>query len=160
MMAFTLEQQVNASVEDVFAAASDLPNAPHRIRGITKMEVLTEGPIGVGTRFRETRIMFKREATEEMEITSFDPPAGYTMECRSHGSHYVTRWSFHPEAGGTRIRMVFEARPLTFMAKVMGFIFKPLMKACMKETAKDLEDLKTSVEVERTAAGEDGRGDS
>ena len=58
MAQFTLKKHIEAPPERVFEVVTDLRGAPERIRGITKMEVLTEGPIGGGTRYRETRIMF------------------------------------------------------------------------------------------------------
>jgi len=38
-----------------FAYATDLRNAPGRIKAITKLDVLTDGEVRLGTRFRETR---------------------------------------------------------------------------------------------------------
>ncbi len=42
--------------------------------------------------------------------------------------------------------MIFEATPLTFFVKVMGIVMRPMMKTCMKEIGKDLDDLKASCE--------------
>ena len=72
------ERFVTRPVEDVFAVFTDLHRAAERIRGIERLEVLTDGPVGKGTRFRETRIMFRREATEEHRVRrpiSPKPPA-------------------------------------------------------------------------------------
>ena len=70
MTTFTVKKHVNAPPELVFAKASDFANAPSFIGAIKKVEILTPGPIQAGTRFKETRVMFKREATEEMEVTA------------------------------------------------------------------------------------------
>jgi len=145
-MQFTLSEHIDAAPAQVFERATDLRKAANVIGGITKVEVLTDGPIRQGTRFRETRIMFKREATEEMEIARFEPPHDYSLLCESHGCRYVTDFHITPDGGGSKIEMVFNAEPLTTMAKVMGFVMKPLLKSCMKETAKDLQDLKRAVE--------------
>jgi hypothetical protein len=117
MLSFTLEKEVDAAPSAVFAVATDLRRVPDFIRAITRLEVLTDGPIQKGTRFRETRVVFKREATEEMEVTAFDPPRGYTLGCESHGCRYRTDFRFEPAAGGTRVTMTFAAEPLTFFAK-------------------------------------------
>ena len=69
MAGFVMTRHVSAPQAMVFEYVTDLRRAPERISGITKMEVLTEGPIRAGTRFKETRMMFKRECTEEMEMT-------------------------------------------------------------------------------------------
>lgn len=151
MTAFTITKQIDAAPETVFEYATDLRRAPERINGIVKMEVLTEGPIRLGTRFRETRIMFKREATEEMEITAFDPPTGYALGCESHGCRYRTEFRLRPTDAGTEMQMEFDAHPLTLPAKVLGFLFKPMLKACIKETEKDLDDLAAAIEADMGA---------
>ncbi len=65
MAKFKLTTRVKAPAEKVFALFSDFSNVAGRIAGITKVEVLTAGPIGVGTRFRETRMMFMKKVAEE-----------------------------------------------------------------------------------------------
>ena len=110
------------------------------------MEMLTDGPVGLGTRFRETRVMFKREATEEMEVTAFDAPHSYSLGCENHGCRYRTEFRFAPNGSGTDLEMTFGAEPLTKTAKVMSFLMKPMMKTMMKHCSKDLEDLKAAVE--------------
>ncbi len=147
MAGFKYETRIEAPPEDVFRAASDVRGWPEAISGITGVEVLTEGPIGLGTRFRETRVMFGRPATEEMEFLAFDPPRSYLVGCDSHGCRYRSLFSFEAEEGGTRVEMEFEAVPLTFMAKIMSFIMKPMMKSMHKIMRQDLEDLKAAIEA-------------
>ena len=123
------------------ATATDFQNGPDFIKGIIKVEMLTEGPVGLGTRFRETRVMFKREATEEMEITQFDPSSGYVLSCDSCGSHYDSTFKFVSKDGGTLMSMTMAITPLTFMAKVMGLVMAPMMKKVCTEILRDFEDL-------------------
>jgi hypothetical protein len=147
MFGITLTRHVAAPPEKVFAVASDFRNAAGRLRGITKMELLTDGPVGVGTRFRETRVMFGREATETMTVTAFDPPRGYALGAESCGCRYHIEFRFTPKDGGTDLEMRFEGRPLTLVAKVLGFLMGPMIsKNCAKESEKDLDDLKAAAE--------------
>ena len=152
MVAFTIEQHIDAPVEKVFELAADFPNAAERIAAIVGIEMLTDGPVGVGTRFAETRMVFKRKATEEMEVTAFDPPRGFALGCESCGAGYHTEFRFTPDGSGTDVRVVFQVQPLTFLAKAMSFVMRPMMKMCMKETAKDLENLKTCLEEREESA--------
>ena len=46
---------IEAPVEKVFALFTDFAKLDQRIDGIKKLELLTSGPIGKGTQFRETR---------------------------------------------------------------------------------------------------------
>ena len=101
----TASKRVSAPLESVWNVMADLENAADRIQAIVKLEVLTDGPVGLGTRFRETRIMFKKEATEEMEITAWDPPNSYTTEADGCGCHYTTVFTCERDGDGTKVTM-------------------------------------------------------
>jgi carbon monoxide dehydrogenase subunit G len=151
MFGFTVDRHVAAPPDVVFARASDFRRAPETIAAIVKMEMLTDGPVRVGTRFRETRVLFGRAATEEMTVTALEPPKRYTLAAESHGSRYHTELSFAPDGQGTRVTMTFAATPVTFMARVMSVLMRPMMKSMVKMCAKDLDDLKAAIESDRNA---------
>lgn len=146
MPKFTQAMHIAAAPGRVFEQLSDFQGAPGRVRGIKKIEMLTNGPVGVGTRFRETRVMFGKEATETMEVASFDPPNGYTLGCESCGCRYRSEFRLTPRGGGTDVEMTFEAVPLTFLAKIMGVLMRPMLSMCKKQIFQDLQDIKDSIE--------------
>jgi hypothetical protein len=138
---------IAAGKEEVFAVFADLESAQERIEDIIQIEMLTEGPMALGTRWRETRKVFGKEATEEMEITVFDVPNKYAAEAESHGSQYFSEYVFEQEGEETRVTMTFRAKPLTFFAKIMAFITGPMIKkTLLKCIAKDLNELKQHIE--------------
>jgi uncharacterized protein YndB with AHSA1/START domain len=147
MPGVTLTQQINAPVEKVFQLATDLDGWAGRIKGITKVERLTDGPVGVGTRFRETRVMFGRSATEEMEFTAFEPNRRYVLEAESCGCRYRHEFRFERVGSATRVTTEFGAVPLTFMArlmsKLMGWMMGSAVRKCVQQ---DLDDLKSAAE--------------
>jgi len=145
----TMSKQIDAPVETVFDLCSDLRNAAERIRGIVRLEVLTDGPIRVGTRFRETRIMMRKECTEEMEIVEFTPPRSYTVACESCGCAYRTQFRFVPDGRGTRVDFDWSWQPLTFFAKLMMPLGKLMMGTMKKCIDNDLEDMKKAAEQAR-----------
>ena len=142
----TTRERIAAPPERVFAAASDFANTPQFIAGILKSEVLTPGPLAVGTRFRETRKMFGMEASEEMTVAELEPPRRYVLVAESHGSRYRSELRFEPLGAGTEVVMTFRGEPLTVSAKVMSVLMKPMMKSMAKMIAQDLADLKRSLE--------------
>jgi hypothetical protein len=144
-----VQRVLSGPPERAFGLAIDLRGAPQRIRAIKRLEVLTEGPVREGTRFRETRVMFGKEATEEMEVVALDPPRAYELLAESHGSRYRTRLSFEPAAGGTRVSARFEAQPLTFVARaLMAVLARPMLKACAKALHADLADIERALHEE------------
>jgi carbon monoxide dehydrogenase subunit G len=152
MPTFTVTQTVQAPVADVFAVFADVENAASRITEILRIEKLTPGPVGVGSRFKETRVMFKREATETFEVTAFEPGDNYELTATSCGAEFCTRFTFTPDGNGTRVDVTVQTRALSLYAKLftpMAFLMKGMMRKCL---IRDLEQLRTAVETKRTAA--------
>jgi hypothetical protein len=146
MASIQLSKAIAADPARVFALASDLPNAPKFIPGIKRMEMLTSGPVGKGTKFRETRIMFGKEATETMEMIEFEPGKSYSIGCESCGVRYLTRMDFKPEGAWTRVEMHTSITPVSLMAKLMSPL-SVVMKGMMRKALDgDLESLKKAAE--------------
>ncbi len=57
-----------------------------------------------------------------------------------------------PDGQGTRMTMTFQGTPVTFMARVMSVLMRPMMKSVMKMCAKDLDDIKAATERDYGAA--------
>jgi carbon monoxide dehydrogenase subunit G len=133
-------------VEEVFALAADLGNAPGRIKGIKQVEFLTAGPVGVGTRFRETRVMFGKEASEVMEFVTFEPNRGYALAAESCGARYLTTFRFEPDGAGTMVTVDFEAKPVSFFARLLSPLSRLMSGMVRKCLQQDLDDLKSAAE--------------
>lgn len=152
MAGISVRREIEAPVERVFGLASDFENAARTITAIQRIEMLTPGPVRIGTRFKETRRMFGREASEEMEVVAFEPPNRYVLLAKSHGCRYDSELTFTPSGSGTEVEMRFEATPLSFMAKVMSVVMSPMMRKALVECVKkDLDDLKAAAEVTPSA---------
>ncbi len=150
-MGLSVTRTIAAPPDKVFAALSDFEHAAETIRGITKIEMLTDGPVGLGTRFRESRIMFNREATEEMEVTAWNQGRSYTLGCESCGARYASSFIVEPTSGGSRVTMKMEVKPLTLMAKLMsplGSLMSGSIKRCVEH---DIDDVKAKLEQGQTA---------
>lgn len=147
-MRLVLEELIAAPRTTVFAVFTDLERAPERIDGITGLEVLGGGAVGAGTRFRETRTMFGKEAVEEMEITSFEAPLRYTVEGESCGARFLTEYRFVEDGPGTRVTMTMTTRNETLFAKVLGPLMGLMMGRAMKRAmAKDHASLGRAAEA-------------
>jgi len=125
-MAVTIETFIAAPRERVFALFTDLEGAASRLSGVRSIEILTEGPIGPGTRWRETRLMFGQPSIQEMQVVSADPPNGFVVAAQNISASFETRFSFHDHGGGTKVVCSFNAEPRNPMMKIFlpftGFI--------------------------------------
>ena len=139
--------QIAAPPDRVFALMSDFPNAAGRVTAIKKMEMLTTGPVGLGTKFKETRVMMGKEATETMEVVEFDPPRSYTLAAYSCGSDYRSTMRCEPDGAGTKVTFDFKSTPRTFFARLCSPLMMLLMGGMLKKcVVRDLEDLRRVAE--------------
>ena len=145
-MKIIVEESINAPINKVFEAFSDVSNIENRISGIKKVEILSKTKSGLGTKWRETREFFGKEATEDMEITLFESPSRYEIDAASHGSKYHSDITFAEENGETIVRQIFSATPVSILAKLMtpiAFIFRGSTKKALQA---DFQDLKKCLE--------------
>lgn len=149
-MEMRVVKQVNAPVETTFSVFSDVTKAQERVPGITNIEILSDVTQGVGTRWRETRIMMGQEATEEMEISDFQPNQSYDVVAQSRGIKYHTRYTFTPQQEGTRVEMIFSGTPTTLVTKVISVFSFLFAGTTQKALEADMDALKSVAEEQAT----------
>ena len=145
-MQISTHVHIQAPADDIFRRILAVETWPDYIRDIKKIEVLTPGPVGLGTRFRETRLMFGQDATEDMEIAEIDPPKYILLTAESHGTRYRAEHILTPDSGGTRVELIFGGQPVSLGAKLMSWLSWLLSNSIKTALAKDLQDLKAACE--------------
>ncbi|MGW4685127.1 SRPBCC family protein [Streptomyces sp. NPDC004244] len=157
-----VEREMAAPVERVWQALTDLESMPYVVSGVDAVEVLTPGPFRVGTRWRETRRMFGKQAVEEMYVTVCDAPERYVAEADNSGVHYASEFRLDGRSPGrTVVRMTFSAAPAA-SGKRPGLFMRLLnrlgARAVAKAVTKDLADVAAWVEQDAGPAPGAGRG--
>ena len=147
-MKVSVDTMINGSKESVWKVISDIKGSEATIEGIEKIEVLEEPDQGlVGLKWRETRTMFGKAATEVMWITDAVENESYQTRAESHGAIYISRLDIAPADSGRRLSMELDGTPVKLGTKIIagltGFMFKG---ATAKALRKDLEDIKKAVE--------------
>jgi hypothetical protein len=148
-----VEREVSAPADAVWAIATDPDRWVEVVEGIDKVERLDGSTdFAVGFRWRETRTMFGKEATEEMEITALEPGRRYDTVAESHGSRYRSAVIVDDlGAGRSRLAMTFSAEPLSTMTKLLAVPMGWMMtKSVRKALEKDLADIATAAEASAT----------
>ena len=148
-MKMSLSTDIVASPQDVWKTIADIEGSADTIRAIEMIEVLepATGPSITGLKWRETRTMFGKEATEVMWITEAIEPSHYVTRAESHGSIYETRLSIDTTEDGCVLTMSFEGTPQTFGAKVMWALTGWMAKGAMRKAlTADLADIKSAAE--------------
>lgn len=141
---------VAADISTVFESFRDLRFAAKYIRDISNLEILDGGPakMVVGSRWRETRVLLGREASEVMWVTEMSQPTSYSVAAVSHGTEYLSQYIFSILAPDrTRVVVLFTGRPYTLLARVVGVLGIFAARTIRKLTTADLEDLARAVEA-------------
>lgn len=103
MLRITGEIVIDRPVGEVFDFVADERTEPLYNRALLQSEKVTDGPIGVGTRFAAIHAPARRPVEMTIEVTEYDRP-------RTLGSHTTMSWAdvrgaLTFEASGTRTRM-------------------------------------------------------
>lgn len=147
-MNVSVDIEISSSKEKVWLAITDIENCPNFISSIVDLEIL-EKPSDrfVGLMWKETRLMFGKEASETMWITDAVENEYYCTRAESHGSVYITKISLSENRNITTLTMSFSAQAQTTFVKIVSAIMSIFIKGSMvKELKKDLEDIKRYVE--------------
>ncbi len=141
--------QIAAPVNDVFKAISDVESFVDRSNAITRVEFLSDKRSGVGTKFRETRVMGKKEATAVLEIIECVENERIRFVSDEGGTVWDTVFRVSPSQTGTRLDLEMDAKPHKLLAKIVT----PLMIGMIgKFVKKDIEELKDWCEQSTSAS--------
>jgi uncharacterized protein YndB with AHSA1/START domain len=143
MAGFNLSEWISRSPKEVFDFITSSDNAPKVVQSVKSMVKLTEGPVRLGTRYRETRLMDGKEQHAELEVTSYEPNQKYAMKNVTEGIETVYRYTFHPEANGTRVHLACEVKSSGWKKLMLPMVVSILKK----EDGDHLQKLKNALEV-------------
>lgn len=149
MAEITVSHDIAADPATVWAIVADIDNWAETIEAIETIERLDDGGgFGLGTKWRETRIMFGKSATEVMEVTEYEDGVRYATFAESHGSKYHSELRVDPTDGGSRLTMGFRGEPQSTGAKIASAtVGRLFMGATRKALAKDLADIAAAAEA-------------
>jgi hypothetical protein len=137
---------IDAPVPRVFDLATDFAGSDRTISAITRVEMLTEGPVRIGTRFRETRAMFGREHSEVLEVTDLQTGHSVTLRSDFGGVAFASTFTFEPCEGGTLVTLEVVGKPLTLLARLTAPLAELMKSRIAALLEQDLEDLRVAAE--------------
>ena len=150
-MSVSVSVDIAAAVEDVWSVITDFDNCAERLSAIISAEVLERPEVGlIGLKWKETRVMFGKEASETMWITHAEDNRFYQTRAESHGAVYISRLSTEPIETGCKLTMSFEGQPQSLGSKILSALMMPFFKGSLAKTLKqDLEEIKVFTEKPR-----------
>ena len=137
---------IDAPVDVVFKAVSEVGNLPNTVPDIVKVEFLSDVKSGVGTRFRETRLMNGKESMTELEVTEFIDNEHVRMVADSHGTVWDSVFAVKATGGQTELVLTMDAKAHKLLPKLMNPLVKGLIK---KGLEKHMDAVKAYCEGSR-----------
>lgn len=142
MTSFEMSEWIKRPPQEVFDFLSNPPNAAEYIENIKEGHKVSDGPVGVGTVFSETRVVNNREASAELVVTAYDPPRTFGISNETMGVEIVYTYTLDPEKGGTRVTWVCDLE-----ASGLKRMMLPMVAGIMKKEDGDhLQNVKQVLE--------------
>lgn len=136
-------RMIAAPADQVFDVVAHLEKFSEVNPNITAIEFLSESKTGVGTRFRETRRMGKREATTTLEVTEYMPPRMVRIVSDEGGTIWDTVFTVDDQSEGSTLTMRMDIKPYRFVARLMTPIAKRMVA---KAIDHDMDAIKSHCE--------------
>lgn len=138
----TLKVEFSNPPEQVFDAFTNLREHGERYSGILSLCVLTDGPIGRGTRFRETRKVMGTKSEIEFIVSEFRQASLYEIVSENSPLTYKTTYTFVGRNGGTEVISEFTVAARRGWDAVATPILQALAWLMRPTLFQDLSDLK------------------
>ncbi|MGW5571663.1 SRPBCC family protein [Nocardia thailandica] len=148
-MELTVTREIAAPVARVWSVITDLDAAAATLSGVIAVERIAGDGYEVGTAWRETRVVFGRQTTEEMVVAEVEAPRRTVVRSEARGARYATEFLL-TEAGPERSRLTVtfsgeQTRGL--VARVLEFVLGPMGRAVSRRMlAQDLADVAAAAE--------------
>lgn len=144
MARITHERTINAPLELVFQAIGSAEEFAKVIPDVVKIEFLSNVHSGVGTKFRETRIMKGKEAATELEVTEYVENERIRLVSDTFGTIWDSVFTVSHEGDATKLTLTMDAEPQSLTAKLS----LPMMKGMIsKALEQDMDTVKMHCEA-------------
>ncbi|MEU4239145.1 SRPBCC family protein [Actinoplanes sp. NPDC026619] len=148
MSTVAVTRLIEAPVASVWQVFTDLGRRCDWLSAVLRIEVLTDGPFGAGTAWRETRRMADGgEVTEEFHVSSCEIPDRFVVTSPGIGADYKMTYSFVPvvagrHRGGTMVTVVQDGGATAPAGRFLALIFGGLAAETAEGALRrDLNDL-------------------
>ncbi len=128
--------QINAPIDIVFGALTNVQNNPRWIKSVVKVELVDLPPVCEGFRFRETGGFMWVNITDEKQVTIFDPPYafGFHGQFLDNSTHYALK----AIDDKTEVIVTLQGTPPRGTPRLLQ---QQVLRQAVKHMTKDLEQL-------------------
>lgn len=130
MHRWVVTRRIQAPAAQVFATVADIAQFKRAIPHIVEVEYLSAARSGVGTRFRETRLMKGKRITTELEVTEWIANDHVRLVADTHGTVWDSLFAVSREQDATILTRTMNASSVKLLPRVMiPLIYRMVQKA-------------------------------
>ncbi|MDP9814535.1 SRPBCC family protein [Spirilliplanes yamanashiensis] len=159
MSTVAVSRLVDAPVDAVWRTFTDLGGRCEWMSTVNRVELLTRGPFGTGTVWRESRTMVDGdEVTEEFRVRECVAPERFVVASPGIGADYRMTYTFTPvdhgrHVGGTMVTVVQDGTPTARGGRFLALVFGGLAALTVEGALRrDLDDLAVAATAGSAAA--------
>lgn len=113
---------------------------------LTESEPLSDGPVSVGSRFRDVFVDHGHRVELEAEVVRYEPPRSLQVRLRGDGVEATSSQTLEPHGGGTRLTARIESEYTKRLLRMMAPVVTRHAQARLESDLAALKEL-----VERDA---------
>lgn len=122
---FEVKRTTLVSKQQVYNGLHDLEAAKHWMQGLVGIERLDDGPMEVGSQWKESRKMFGQVATEHFEVAELNDPDTIVLRCdgtkgTTGKGEYIFTYKVTSSDNLTEIKLIGEIKGPTGITKLFG----------------------------------------
>jgi hypothetical protein len=140
MISFCIDIVINRPVETVFAFVSDGQNARQWNPELLEAKPLSDGPMGVGTKFQMTYLLPIGRVENVHEVLEYKADECLAVQIISSQLPINYRCLFTPSAGGTQLSLTTAVKT-DGMAAMLAPLVVPRLKQRLTENLNTLKKL-------------------
>jgi uncharacterized protein YndB with AHSA1/START domain len=148
MSTVAVTRLIEAPVAEVWRVFTDLPSRRAWLSTVSNVEMITRGPFGAGTIWRETRSLGDDGLlTEEFRVQECETPERFVVASPGIGADYRMTYTFVPviegrHRGGTMVTVVQDGTPTAATGRLLALVFGGLAARILEGAlCRDLDDL-------------------
>ncbi|HWO77065.1 MAG TPA: SRPBCC family protein [Bacillus sp. (in: firmicutes)] len=143
-MSYTDTIEVNKPLKEVFAAVSNAENGPHFFDNVEKVEKITDGPIQIGTKYKETKQIRSYKAEAILEVADYVTNKQYKVKSEPNGLIVWNEYTFTPTEQGTKIEFKMKIQT----KGIRNLLTRPIIVNILKkENETHLSNIKKFLEA-------------
>ncbi len=133
---------INRPIEEVFTYVSDLTHSAEWQNGLVEVRMVSEGPVGVGTRYAFVRSFMGKKMEASNEIEEFVPNSKIAFKTTSGPIPLEASYLFESTGRETKLTSTIEMHPGGFIS-----LAEPLISASLgRDVEASLGKLKNMLE--------------